>query len=456
MKTDPELLRSYIEDSSEEAFAELVRRHVNLVYSVALRKLGGDAALAQDTTQAVFTVLAAKAGTLGHIRHVAGWLYGTTRHTAAHAARAESRRQARERKAETMHEILGSTESSDLAAMPPEMLDEIMETLETTDREAILLRFFEKQSFIAVGVALRVSEDAARMRVARALETIRERFAKRGITSAAAAIAAALANQVTAAPSALAASVSSAALAGTAALATPVVKLGLLAFMTTTKTVPWFAAAVALGALGISGYEYRELTRQRVASARLGAERETLATALKQTEQRAATLDTHAAQAERTAAELERKIADLEARITATRIANLTPQRRLSAQERAEQEKVLAEKMVKLKPSLEAGTPIKGAAIVIVDGKAIQRPVEFVMGKETLVEGVDDGTYRITPTLNPDGSVEYKMVVTKADAANGKEITVASPAVIAIPWKTFTLAFGKGCVFAFDPDLPEP
>lgn len=253
MKTDTELLRSYTEDASEEAFAELVRRHIDLVYSVALHRVGGDAALAQDVTQAVFSALAAKASTLGHVRHVAGWLYGTSRHTSAHAARAERRRQVRERKAHTMHDLLGSTESSELAAIPREMLDEIMEKLDATDREAILLRFFERQSFSVVGAALHVSEDAARKRVARALDTIRARFAKQGITSSAAAIGTALANQAIAAPPALAASVSAAALAGMAALAAPAAKIGLIAFMTSTKTSTWLAAAAALAALGIYG-----------------------------------------------------------------------------------------------------------------------------------------------------------------------------------------------------------
>lgn len=252
-----------------------------------------------------------------------------------------------------------------------------------------------------------------------------------------------------AAPTALAASVSAAALAGTAALAAPAAKLGLLAFMTTTKTTTWLAAAVALAALCISGYQCREFTQQRVAVTRLSVERDNIAAALEQTEQRAAALNARAAQAERTAAELE-------AKITAARIANLLPRRRPSAEERAEQDRILAEKMAKLKALLEAGTPITGAAIVLVDGKAVQRPVEFVIGKETRIEGVDDGTYRITPTLNPDGSVIYKMVVTKPDVANGGETIVASPAVVAIPWKTFTLAFGNGRVFAFDPDLLEP
>ena len=437
MKTDPELLRSYIEDSSEEAFTELVRRHVNLVYSVALRKLGGDAALAQDATQAVFTALAAKAATLGHIRHVAGWLYGTSRHTAAHAARAESRRQARERKAETMHEILGSGESSELAAMPPEMLDEIMETLDATDREAILLRFFEGQSFLAVGVALRVSEDAARMRVARALETIRARFAKQGITSSAAAIGAALANQVIAAPPAFAASVSSAALAGTAALAAPATKLGLLAFMTTTKTSTWLAAAVALAALGIYGRRQGleaasaarlELARNREKISALDAEDQRLSVAnddlrtkLKaRTQSAASAQSTAAAKAAQPPWELMRTITrDKLANVNLTPFDNKTGKLSegfadifaLSQQERDSLERAVADAHRGL-----ALLMVKNATANTIDGKVTLTVRPFDEGAEVRTRLLET----FANTLGPD-----RFEVLDANIRNGTDLNQA-------------------------------
>ena len=136
-------------------------------------------------------------------------------------------------------------------------------------REAILLRFLEGKSFQAVGEALRVSEDAARMRVTRTLEILRSRFARKGITSSAAAIGAALGGQAVAAPPGLAASISA-----TAAFVAPVgAKIGFVTFMMTTKTTTWIAAVVAVAALVLGGYEYREARRSRGAEAQRGGHR---------------------------------------------------------------------------------------------------------------------------------------------------------------------------------------
>lgn len=450
MKTDIDLLRSYVEDESEDAFAEIVRRHVDLVYGVALRQLGGNATLAQDVTQAVFTALAAKAGTLQQIHHLAGWLYGTARFTASHTVRAERRRQDRERAAQTMHDLLSEAGPHETTAVPPAALEAVLDNLNATDREAILLRFYEGQSFLIVGSALRVSEDAARVRVARALEKIRTHFARLGITSSAAAVEAALTSQAVAAPPALAASVSTAAVAGTAALsASAGVKLGLLAFMTTTNTTTWLAGAVALMALGISGFEYRQASLHAEATASLMLERNNLQATLKLTEQHAALLDTRATQAERRNAELEGKLRDVLA-------AKPVPiiKRPLSPPTNAQN--LTAEKMAKMKPLLEAGMPIKGAVVVLVDGKPVQRPVEFVMGKETRIESVDDGTYSITPTLKPDGSVNYKLVLVRKEADGVHQSMVIMPSVTQTPWGPFMVKSEGGRVLAFESDMHEP
>jgi RNA polymerase sigma factor (sigma-70 family) len=241
--TTNELLRSYIADRSEAAFAELVRQHIDLVYSAALRQVGGDAATAQDVTQAVFTELARNAPRL--VRHTAlsGWLYTSTRFLAAKARRAEQRRHAREQEAHVMNQLLQSAEP-DLAwqELRP-LLDDVMHELNDGDREAVLLRYFERQPLAEVGARLGLSENTARMRVERALDKLRAALAKRGVTSTVAALAGILAQRaVAAAPAGLSSLVSHAAYGAGAAGG-----IGLLKLLASTKAK--LIAAAGLTAL---------------------------------------------------------------------------------------------------------------------------------------------------------------------------------------------------------------
>src|SRR5207244_3363813 len=113
-------------------------------------------------------------------------------------------------------------------------LDEAILQLNTDDRKAILLRFFEQQDFRSVGEALGSNEDAARMRVTRALEKLHSLLKHRGVTLSATALGATLAAEaVTAAPAGLAVAVSSAAV--TAAVAGTGTKLTFLKIMAMTK-----------------------------------------------------------------------------------------------------------------------------------------------------------------------------------------------------------------------------
>lgn len=220
MTEDAELLRRYAEEGDDHAFAELVRRHVNLVYSAALRQLNGDAHLATDATQRVFADLARKAGALREHRVLGGWLYTSTRFVTAKLVRGERRRQAREREAQLMEDIMRSD-----AAVPDwdrirPVLDDALGELGAADREAIVLRFFEGRDYRTVGLRLALSENAARMRVERALEKLRGCLARHGVDSPAAALALALAGPaVAAAPAGLAAAVTGPALASGAAAA---------------------------------------------------------------------------------------------------------------------------------------------------------------------------------------------------------------------------------------------
>ncbi|HEX7618623.1 MAG TPA: sigma-70 family RNA polymerase sigma factor, partial [Verrucomicrobiae bacterium] len=218
MNDDLALLREYARNHSEEAFAALVSRHVNLVFSVALRQVR-DAHLAEEITQAVFIILARKADKLSQHTVLAGWLCRTARYASANAMTIQRRRQHREQEAH-MQSILNEAEPmhEETWNQIAPLLDGAMEQLGQKDHDAVVLRFFEGRNFKEVGAALGTGEDAAKMRVNRALEKLRKFFTKRGVNSTTAILAGAIsANSVQAAPVALAKSVTAVAIAKGAA-----------------------------------------------------------------------------------------------------------------------------------------------------------------------------------------------------------------------------------------------
>src|SRR5262245_62151621 len=169
MHDDAQLLRRYAEAGSESAFSELVSRHIDLVYSAALRQVGGDSHLAQDVAQTVFADLARKARTVSGQRVLTGWLYQATRFASSKVIRTERRRANREKEAAAMQELASDANWEQLRPV----LDEAMGRLSSKDRDAVLLRYFERKELSAVGDALGTSEEAARKRVGRALERLR-------------------------------------------------------------------------------------------------------------------------------------------------------------------------------------------------------------------------------------------------------------------------------------------
>src|SRR5215470_8096070 len=174
MADDGTLLRDYFLSGSEPAFAELVRRHLDFVYSTALRTTNGDEHLAQDICQGVFIDLARKASRLSNHPVLTGWLYTSTCFAASKAVRSECRRRVRELKAHTMQEHNTNTGAQvDWEQIRP-FFDSVMHELKEQDREALLLRFFERRSLADVGSTLGLSENAARMRIERALDRLRE------------------------------------------------------------------------------------------------------------------------------------------------------------------------------------------------------------------------------------------------------------------------------------------
>jgi RNA polymerase sigma factor (sigma-70 family) len=217
MKTN-ELLRRYVDDRSEPAFEELVEQHIDLVFSSALRRVNGDVATAQDVTQAVFTELARNAPKLTQHTSLAGWLYTSTRYLATKTLRTEQRRRCHEQEAHEMNKLLHSTDLDTTWQELRPMLDDAMHDLSSTDREAILMRYFERLPLAEIGARLSLKENAAHMRIERAIDRLRAALSKRGVTSTITALAVLLTGRaVGSAPPGLSAQVSRAALATAAA-----------------------------------------------------------------------------------------------------------------------------------------------------------------------------------------------------------------------------------------------
>ncbi|MDR3458162.1 MAG: sigma-70 family RNA polymerase sigma factor [Verrucomicrobiae bacterium] len=240
------LLRQYVENNSDEAFAELVAHHINLVYSVALRQVG-DPHQAEEITQAVFIILARKAAELRHDKALSSWLFQVTRLTSNNFIRSETRRQRREEEA-YMQSALDQAGSDVWPRIAP-LLDHAVAGLHEKDRRAIVLRFYEGRNLREVGLALGASEGAAEKRVNRALEKLRNFFTKRGVSSTTASIAGAIsANSVHAAPVALAKTVTVVAVAKGAAASGSTLTLikGALKIMAWTKAKTALVAGAAL------------------------------------------------------------------------------------------------------------------------------------------------------------------------------------------------------------------
>jgi len=265
--TDAELLRSYAEDGSETAFTEMVERHVDLVYGAAMRQAWGDAALAEDLTQAVFTAMARQAGALSQHPVLSGWLYNYVRYQAANHRRAEQRRKKREQAAMNMDPDETIEEADSLWEEVKPVLDDAMDGLAEQDRNAVLLRFYENQSLREVGAALGLSENAARMRVARALTKLRNLLSQRGVGSSTAGLARALGvDAACCAPSGLAATVATNALAATAGVGATT---ALATIMSMTKVKAGLAAAVLTAGLGIVGVQESRVSKLREENATL-------------------------------------------------------------------------------------------------------------------------------------------------------------------------------------------
>jgi RNA polymerase sigma factor (sigma-70 family) len=320
-----DLLRAWAEHGSEEAFAELVARHIDFVYSVALRKVAGNGGLATEVAQTVFVDLARKARALRAEGSLAGWLHRHTCYAAAAALRRERRRYAREQLAAAMH-ALEQDSSPDWSSLAP-LLDDAVNALGEADRRAILLRFYERRDLHTVGDVLGVSDDAAQKRVSRALERLRVWLGRRGVTSSTAALAGLLgAHSVTAAPAGTALIVTTGALATAGAAACAGAgTLTLVELMMHLKTKVAVVAAVAVALTAPLVWQEHAIARTRLDNRDRAAALEQLRLeANVQTAQAQADAKTERAPDER--ADLERlrtEVAALRAQLEKARAARL-------------------------------------------------------------------------------------------------------------------------------------
>jgi RNA polymerase sigma factor (sigma-70 family) len=288
-KSDAELLREYAEKGVEAAFAEIVARHTNLVYSAALRQVNSPE-VAAEVAQGAFIGLAQAARSLSRRlardASLAGWLCRSARNISLNHRRDEFRRRSRE---EFAMENLNATPdaSPEWEKMGP-ILDDAMSDLDESDYDAIVMRFFRNQDFRSVGLALGVSADTAQKRVSRALEKLRGHLSQRGITTTAAALSIVLsAKAIQAAPAGLAASISSAAmLAQSAASTSTAIAVTKGIIMTTVQKV--LVAAAFAAAVGSGIFEARRVSALQEQTTALTAEHDSLVAQLQEERDEAA------------------------------------------------------------------------------------------------------------------------------------------------------------------------
>jgi RNA polymerase sigma factor (sigma-70 family) len=265
MNTDGDLLRCFAAQRDEACFAQLVERHIGFVYAVCVRRLR-DAHAAKDATQAVFIALARKAGKVAEVPNVPGWLHRSACYETRNMIRSQSNRLARETEAHHLGTV--SAEPAIEADLLGRVLDDALCELSERDRDAILARYFSRQSHAEIAAALNVTENAARMRVDRALTKLRDCLVRRGITSTAAVLAGALPSYAAQAiPGSLAVSVTKMAVVGVSATAAVG---GALSFMSTAKI------AIGLGLLVLASglaYEHERASeiRSQVADVKAAA-----------------------------------------------------------------------------------------------------------------------------------------------------------------------------------------
>ena len=275
---DLELLQRFTRDHSQDAFTALVHRHLDLVYCAALRQVRSRE-LAEDVAQSVFSDLARDGARLKPDTVLTAWLYEVTRRTAINVVRGEARRQLREQIACEMNAM--NATAAEWTQVEP-LLDEAMQALDETDRTAVLLRYFENKSLREVGQTLGTSDDTAQKRVSRAVERLREFFAKRGVTVGASGLIVVItANAIQAAPVGLAVTISTAAAFAGTAIATTATSAATKAIVMTTTQKALITSTLVV-AVGVGIYEARQVSGLREEVQRFRQQRGVVAEQLRQ------------------------------------------------------------------------------------------------------------------------------------------------------------------------------
>jgi RNA polymerase sigma factor (sigma-70 family) len=226
----------------------------------------GNVQLAEEVSQKVFLALAQNARRLADRAVLSSWLFCTTHNLSVNAIRGEVRRRAREQKAVAMNELLAAEHEAGWESIAPQ-LDDALSQLSEPDRDALLLRYFQRKSAREMAQALGISGEAAQKRVNRAIERLRALFAKRGIALGASGLVVLIsANAVKAAPAGLCLSICAAAVAGASVQTSVAITTAKIITMTTLQKALTACAVVSL--LGTGIYKAREsaLRREQVQS----------------------------------------------------------------------------------------------------------------------------------------------------------------------------------------------
>ncbi len=244
-QSDSELLLSYSANDAEQAFVELVRRHVEMVYSAALRVVR-DRHLAEDVTQEVFVQLAQQAMKLSGHNVLAAWLHRTTRNISSQYVRTAVRRRRREQQHASMHEQASTSAELVWEEIAPS-IDSLIDELNEADRIAVVYRYFQHKSAREMADILGTSAEAAQKRVSRAVEQLRTKYAQRGITLTSGQLSSVIAaNAVHAVPVGMVATISAAAATASSVVATTLISTTKAVIMTSLQKILATSASSSL------------------------------------------------------------------------------------------------------------------------------------------------------------------------------------------------------------------